>query len=557
MDGQVREVDAWAGGGAQGDAADVDVAHVDVADEDDAILRDGDEACVLAWELAQRGDCPTSVAAVLAALSAVHSAARDVTVRRVLRIAVANHRLGIVHALLQKWPESATEPRASCDDVPGCLWTAARYDCAEAAIALVGAKAPVEGAALASGPAMGTPAAAAVMHGSAQVLTALLDAKADVHASVPWAGGMLGYAAAQGMLGCAAAQGNAGMVDALIAAKADVDDVDVSGSTPLCAAAQAGQVGSLERLMRAKAGVATQDRRQRTALWYASDWCRADAVGVLVQAKAAVNVPDVRGERPLCVAVSAGHCDPKAAHRTVQVLLAVKAHVNVAAGGATPLHHAARLNRCAVARSLLAARAGPNTHNGVRGNTPLRWSICSPRPDAAMLLVYSKADLGASCSMDGGWTLADLARQRWRKFPRALAVLGLCPGGVHGPRCAAGTTTEALDSAASSAARCVAGASPDDVQPLFTTDEQWEEWVFVGTQGAGDPMCDDETDVADEAAEPEPKAVEAGGDGDRENETGERGDGDEEDEEDEEDEDGGGGDGKDGGPVTKRARTTK
>jgi ankyrin repeat protein len=536
MDGPVREVGARSGGG------------VHFAVDDEALLRGGWAAWALAWGLAQRGDSPTCVAKVMAALSDVPSAARETAVRCVLRIAVANHRLGIVHALLQAWPESATVPCGGVDGtVPSCLWTAARYDCAEAARALVSAKASVDGAAptLALASAMGTPAAAAVMHGSVQVLTTLLDANANVRASVPWAGSMLGYAAARGMLGCAAAQGNDCMVDALIAANANVDAADASGSTPMCAAAQAGQVGSLERLMRAKAGVAAQDSRQRTALWYASDWCHADAVGLLVQAKAPVNVPDVRGERPLGMAASAGHCNPKAAHRTVQVLLAAKAHVNVAAGSATPLHHAARLNRCAVARSLLAARAGPNTSNGVRGNTPLRWSICSPLPDAAMLLVYSKADLGASCGMDGGWTLADLARQRWRKFPAALAVLGLLSGGVHGPGCAAGTRV--LDSDPSSVARCVA----DDVQPLFTNDEQWEEWVFVGTQGTSDPIF----------------AEEDGREGGREDgREGGREDGREGGREDEGDEDEGEGTGtvlrqqgggEDSGPVTKRARSIK
>lgn len=139
-------------------------------------------------------------------------------------------------------------------------------------------------------------------------------------------------------LHCAAQAGSAPCVRALLAAKAELDQKDRKGATPLLRAAQAA------------------DSSARGTL---------DAVKALLEAGADANAAGEGGQTPLLEAASRGPAE------SVALLLAKKADPNLASERqSTPLHEAAFADAAQIVSSLLAGRADPGALNG-RGKTPL------------------------------------------------------------------------------------------------------------------------------------------------------------------------------------------
>jgi ankyrin repeat protein len=119
-------------------------------------------------------------------------------------------------------------------------------------------------------------------------------------------------------------------VKALIAAKAEVNNFDVTGLTPLMLAAKTRDLTAIQLLLNAgaKATINAKDKTGQTALLYATaDYYGSapEIVKALVAAGADVNVADGRSQTPLILA-SFGHYD--SSPETVKTLIAAGANVN-------------------------------------------------------------------------------------------------------------------------------------------------------------------------------------------------------------------------------------
>lgn len=138
-------------------------------------------------------------------------------------------------------------------------------------------------------------------------------------------------------LHCAAQAGSAPCVRALLTAKAELDQQDKRGATPLLRAAQAAD----------------------------SSTRGFDAVKALLEAGADANAAGEGGQTPLLEAAGRGPLE------SVTLLLAKKADPNLASERqSTPLHEAAFADAVEVVSTLLAGGADPSALNG-RGKTPL------------------------------------------------------------------------------------------------------------------------------------------------------------------------------------------
>lgn len=150
-------------------------------------------------------------------------------------------------------------------------------------------------------------------------------------------------------LGIAIQQGNPKIVQALIAAGADVNAKDIYGLTPLS---------------------------------YAAMNCNLEKVQILIAAKADVNCHDSKGQTPLFLAATAPESKDQKA--VIESLLEARAnpnqqlnmehpiiHINdKQANGNTPLHSAASNGSLEITQSLIRAGANPNIKNK-NGLTPL------------------------------------------------------------------------------------------------------------------------------------------------------------------------------------------
>lgn len=119
-------------------------------------------------------------------------------------------------------------------------------------------------------------------------------------------------------------------VKALIAAKADVNNVDVTGLTPLMLAAKTRDLTTIQLLLNAGArtSINAKDKTGQAALLYATaDYYGSapEIVKTLVAAGADVNVADGRSQTPLILAAF-GHYD--SSPETVKTLIAAGANVN-------------------------------------------------------------------------------------------------------------------------------------------------------------------------------------------------------------------------------------
>jgi ankyrin repeat protein len=161
---------------------------------------------------------------------------------------------------------------------------------------------------------------------------------------------------------------------ALIAAGANVDDVNGDGQTPLILAAQRNNLEVINLLLEAHASINLSDKTGQTALMYV----RPDGIGpssevvkALLAAGSAVNDTDEIGQTPLMIAAGKEYNLP-----IVQSLLATDAKASINArdrSGMTALMHAACYAPDMV-EPLLAAGANVNDAE-TNGRTPLMCAV--------------------------------------------------------------------------------------------------------------------------------------------------------------------------------------
>ncbi|MCH8266027.1 MAG: ankyrin repeat domain-containing protein, partial [Acidobacteria bacterium] len=92
--------------------------------------------------------------------------------------------------------------------------------------------------------------------------------------------------------------GHASIVEALVAADADLDRKTPNGATPLRLASRSGHVAAMEALLVAGANVDTQDDEGGTALIVASQEGHEQIVRILLDARADINLPGSDGSTP-------------------------------------------------------------------------------------------------------------------------------------------------------------------------------------------------------------------------------------------------------------------
>lgn len=144
------------------------------------------------------------------------------------------------------------------------------------------------------------------------------------------------------------------VVEALLAAKANLEVRDGAGKTPLTVAAESGRTDVVKKLLAAKADVNTRDQIQGSPLLWAAGLGNPETVQVLLEAGADPSVVDVNGLTPLLWAAGIG--DP----RTVELLLKTgKANVDAKDNISedTALMRAARSGKPESVMLLLAANA--------------------------------------------------------------------------------------------------------------------------------------------------------------------------------------------------------
>ncbi len=172
----------------------------------------------------------------------------------------------------------------------------------------------------------------------------------------------------KGDLRHAAYKGDLARVNALIAAKADVNAQHKNGGTALMWASSKGHIEVVRALLAAKADVNARDGMGETALMKASFKGHVEVVRTLLTAKADVNAKDKDGSTALMWASVGGNIE------VVRTLLAAKANVNTKNNnGITALMNSSFRGYVEVMRALLAAKADVNAKDK-DGSTALMWA---------------------------------------------------------------------------------------------------------------------------------------------------------------------------------------
>ncbi|MDI9408013.1 MAG: ankyrin repeat domain-containing protein [Candidatus Pacebacteria bacterium] len=145
-----------------------------------------------------------------------------------------------------------------------------------------------------------TPLLMAAKNGNSQLVTQLVEAKADVNQA---------DADGETALMFAAKSGNRDALQSLIAADANVDATDNDGTTALMFAVKSGNRDAVQSLIAANANVDATDNDGTTALMFAAKSGNRDAVQSLIAASANLDLADNDGMTALMFAVSAGNRD--------------------------------------------------------------------------------------------------------------------------------------------------------------------------------------------------------------------------------------------------------
>ena len=166
-------------------------------------------------------------------------------------------------------------------------------------------------------------------------------------------------------VGRAAYDGDTAQVQALLAAKAPIDQANQDGNTPLMHTSWFGHIAPMELLLAAKARVDRSNKEGVTSLMASSKSAQSTAMELLLAAKAPVDQTNKYGETSLMLASMNGIIAP------IELLLAAKARVDHSnKKGSTSLMNAIENGSIAPMELLLAANA-PVDQTNKHGETAL------------------------------------------------------------------------------------------------------------------------------------------------------------------------------------------
>jgi len=257
----------------------------------------------------------------------------------------------------------------------------------------------------------------AAITGNAEVVTLLLDAKANIN--IQDRGGKTA-------LLWAAEKGHKEVVKILLDAKASVNIPGEGGDTPLAQAVLNGHKEIVKMLLDAKADVEIRDSQGCTALMHAvaltPDAARTEIAMMLVDAKADVNIQNINSLSALAWAASLGHKD------CVKMLLDVKAHVDVQdSKGDTALTFAANHGYTEIAKILLAAKADVDIQT-TSGSTALMFAANRGDREFVEILLDAKVNVDIQNSL--GFTAFVYATQNGHtEIANLLQSHGKLPSG--------------------------------------------------------------------------------------------------------------------------------
>jgi ankyrin repeat protein len=178
----------------------------------------------------------------------------------------------------------------------------------------------------------------------------------------------------------AVALGSERLVRLLLGKKAEVEQQNRRGCTPLLLASEAGQKGVVQQLLDVSAGLHLCDSSNRSALELALEHNHLETLATLLhQACVDINGITKRGSSLLHLAAELGD------EERVTFLLRQHAQVDVLnPNGETPLHWACSLGHLNAVRCLVQAGASAMLHERVQGMTPLH-AACGGRSQPAVL----------------------------------------------------------------------------------------------------------------------------------------------------------------------------
>ncbi|WP_339045925.1 ankyrin repeat domain-containing protein [Candidatus Mesenet endosymbiont of Agriotes lineatus] len=187
----------------------------------------------------------------------------------------------------------------------------------------------------------------------------------------------------------AAAKGHTNVITLLLQHKADVHAQNKCGQTPLHCAAEKGHTNVITLLLQHKADVHAQDYCGQTPLYWAAEKGHEEVVKLLIEKGADVHAQDYYGEIPLHYAAEEGHIE------VAQLLIEKGAGVHTQDNyGRTPLHWAAKGGHIEVAQLLLKNGADVNTKSK-NGNTSLHLAAEYGYVKILFLLLLYGADISA------------------------------------------------------------------------------------------------------------------------------------------------------------------
>lgn len=186
-------------------------------------------------------------------------------------------------------------------------------------------------------------------------------------------------------------QNNVPLALKLIKEDADVNEVDpATKKTALMFAVDKKQFTVIDALIAAKANINATDNHKNTTLMRAIGTNNIDAVKVLIAKGANVNMPNDLTNPPLLVASYAGQLE------IVQLLLGAGAKVDATNNQLiTPLMLASEKGHCSIVRALLAAGANVNARDIAKTN-PLMYAATGGNLETVQILLKAKADVNAS-----------------------------------------------------------------------------------------------------------------------------------------------------------------
>ncbi|CAE8729899.1 unnamed protein product, partial [Polarella glacialis] len=232
-----------------------------------------------------------------------------------------------------------------------------------------------------------TPLIVAAWRGHVQVVSLLLEARADPCEAQSGEGTPLWFAAEAGWpdiarellqrgaaadmcdpggrspLWAAARHGHVEVLKILLDEGGRLLDAPAeTGATPLFVAAERGHLNAVELLLERRASLQVENRFGATPLAVAAESGWPEVVAALLKAGASPGTSNVHRATPLHLAAAGGHCD------CTRLLLDAAAEVDATnVQGATPLMLAAERDRQATVELLLARRADPMRRNASGG----------------------------------------------------------------------------------------------------------------------------------------------------------------------------------------------